>query len=301
MPEIVEVVEVDGGPYGVAVDAAGMVWCTLAERGAIARWDGSRLEMFGLEPADGSPTVIIAHGNDVWFTEFRGNRIGRIGSGGACEYLPADSPYGLCLAPDGALWYTEVNANAVVRRDPAGALDRYTVEGMPSTIAAAPDGTVWFTLNQANAIGRITAAGGLSVQSLPTEAAAPVGITARGDGAWFVEIGAGQLGHIPAGGAAGSDDAVAAHGTVATHGPVIEFPLPDRAAKPHAVVAGPDGALWFTEWASSRLGRMTVDGAVTGSALPGAEPHGLTVAPDGSIWVAMESGALVRVRPDTTR
>ncbi|WP_067862560.1 Vgb family protein [Nocardia shimofusensis] len=293
MPEIVEVVEIDGDPYGVAVDAAGMVWCTLAERGAIARWDGAQLETFGLEPADGSPTVILADGKDLWFTEFRGNRIGRIGPGGACEFLPADSPYGLCVAPDGALWYTELNANAVVRRDPGGALDRYAVEGMPSTIAAGPDGTVWFTLNQANAIGRITAAGVLTVQPLPTEAAAPVGITARADGAWFVEIGAGQLGHIPAEGAA------TAEGTATAGGTVTEFPLPDRAARPHAVVAGPDGALWFTEWASSRLGRMTVDGTVTGLSLPGAEPHGLTFAPDGSIWVAMESGALVRVRPDT--
>lgn len=280
LPEIVEVVDLDGGPYGVAVDAAGTVWCTLAARGAIGRWDGSELETFALTPADGSPTVIVADGKDVWFTEFRGNRIGRGGAGGEFEFLPAQSPYGLCVAPDGALWFTELDAGAVVRRDPGGALDRYSVEGTPSMIAAGPDGTVWFTLNQANAIGRITTGRVLTVQPLPTEAAAPVGLTATVDGAWFVEIAAGQLGHIDA------------------DGTVTEFPLPDRAARPHAIVTGPDGALWFTEWASGRLGRMSVAGEFTGLSLPGAEPHGLTVAPDGSIWVAVESGALVRVRTD---
>ncbi|WP_040796187.1 Vgb family protein [Nocardia higoensis] len=281
MPEIVEVVEIDGDPYGVAVDGAGAVWCTLPGRGAIGRWDGAEVVTFALEPADGSPTVLVADGNRLWFSEFRGDRIGRIASDGAVEFLPAASPYGLCRAPDGALWFTEMNADAVVRRGSDGSVDRYAVEGMPSMIAAGPDGAVWFTLNRANAIGRITASGVLTVRPLATEAAAPVGITAGAEGAWFAEIGAGQLGHIDA------------------RGTVTEFPLPDRAARPHAVVIGPDGALWFTEWATSRLGRMTVDGGFTALTLPGAEPHGLTAAPDGSIWVAMESGALVRVRPDT--
>ncbi|MFD0886287.1 virginiamycin B lyase, partial [Streptosporangium algeriense] len=72
-------------------------------------------------------------------------------------------------------------------------------------------------------------------------------------------------------------------------------PLPDRAARPHAIVTGPDGALWFTEWGVGRLGRITTGGEIEEHPLEGAEPHGLTVGPDGAIWVAMESGALVQV------
>ncbi|WP_446222188.1 virginiamycin B lyase family protein [Nocardia sp. IBHARD005] len=62
-------------------------------------------------------------------------------------------------------------------------------------------------------------------------------------------------------------------------------------------MAGPDGARWFTEWASCRLGRIATDGTITHLDLPGAEPHGLTVDPAGYLWVAMESGALVQVSP----
>ncbi|WP_443684586.1 virginiamycin B lyase family protein [Nonomuraea harbinensis] len=64
------------------------------------------------------------------------------------------------------------------------------------------------------------------------------------------------------------------------------------------MVTGPDGALWFTEWAANRLGRITVDGAISEFELPGSEPHGLATGPDGAIWVAMESGGLARVMPD---
>lgn len=119
-----------------------------------------------------------------------------------------------------------------------------------------------------------------------------MGITLGPDGAlWFVEIGAGQVGRID------------------TTGKITEYPLPDRAARPHAIVTGPDGALWFTEWAADRLGRITTDGTLESHPLsagpqPGdgdtrkAEPHGLTVGPDGAIWVALEAGALARISID---
>ncbi|WP_280504918.1 Vgb family protein, partial [Nocardia farcinica] len=251
-PSVAEVVEIDGDPYGVAVAASGALWFTMPARGAIGRWDGTRQATFPLEPADGSPTVLLADGEHLWFSEFRGGRIGRIEPGGAVTFESADSPYGLCRTPDGALWFTEMNAGAVVRRAPDGSRERYAVEGMPSAVAAGPDGTVWFTLNRANAVGRISPGGALRVYPLPTEGAAPVGITADAGGAWFAEIGAGQLGHL------------------ACDGTITEFPLPDRQARPHAVIIGPDGALWFTEWAGARLGRMTPDGRVTEMTLPGA-------------------------------
>jgi len=66
----------------------------------------------------------------------------------------------------------------------------------PSMIVDGPDGALWFTLNQANAIGRITTGGQIATYPLPTRAAVPVGI-ARGENAlWFAEILAGQLGRI---------------------------------------------------------------------------------------------------------
>jgi len=67
---------------------------------------------------------------------------------------------------------------------------------MPSLITAGPDGALWCTLNQANAIARITPAGDVTTYPLPTPGAAPVGIHAGRAAVWFAEIGAGQAGRI---------------------------------------------------------------------------------------------------------
>jgi virginiamycin B lyase len=90
----------------------------------------------------------------------------------------------------------------------------------PYAITTGPDDALWFTLNQASAVGRISLDGDATIHPLLTAHAGPVGIT-RGvdDALWFVEIGAGQIGQIT------------------TDGRIQEYPLPDRACRPHAIIA----------------------------------------------------------------
>jgi virginiamycin B lyase len=92
-------------------------------------------------------------------------------------------------------------------------------------LTTGPDDALWFTLNQADAIGRISTAGEAAIHPLPTPDAGPVGIAAIADAIWFVEIAAGQAGHI------GPD------------GEVREIALP-ASSEPHGLTIGPDGALW---------------------------------------------------------
>jgi streptogramin lyase len=49
---------------------------------------------------------------------------------------------------------------------------------------------------------------------------------------------------------------------------------------------GPDGALWFTEEGSDKIGRITAAGTVTEYAIPTASsaPYGIAAGPDGAIW-----------------
>ncbi|WP_017981377.1 virginiamycin B lyase family protein [Amycolatopsis methanolica] len=61
--------------------------------------------------------------------------------------------------------------------------------------------------------------------ALPTEKAAPVGITADDQAVWFVEIGAGQVGRVT------------------PDGEVTEFPLPTAGSEPHGL-AVPDDEVW---------------------------------------------------------
>lgn len=131
----------------------------------------------------------------------------------------------------------------------------------------------------------------------------PTAITAGPDGAlWFTGI-PGEIGRIT------------------TAGVVTEFPLPEvpppagskpgTASTPAAatsIVAGPDGALWFTG-VPGETGRISTTGVVTEFAVPDipppagskpgtagtpATPTSITVGPDGAVWFG-ENGAIGRI------
>jgi virginiamycin B lyase len=57
---------------------------------------------------------------------------------------------------------------------------------------------------------------------------------------------------------------------------------------------GPDGALWFTEFATSvnKIGRITTDGIYSEFPVPTAasEPWEITAGPDGAMWFAEYTG-----------
>ncbi len=56
-------------------------------------------------------------------------------------------------------------------------------------------------------------------------------------------------------------------------------------AKPLAIVSGPDGALWFTEDQADGIGRITTTGVVTEFPLTvGSNPTGIVSGPDGNLW-----------------
>ena len=79
---------------------------------------------------------------------------------------------------------------------------------------------------------------------------------------------------------------------------IDEFPLPTPGSCPGGITTGPDGALWFTEEGTSRIGRMTTTGVVTHefpvpsspSALPCTDPafvpplDQIVTGPDGALW-----------------
>jgi hypothetical protein len=70
----------------------------------------------------GSTPLTITTGADgnLWFTEFEGNRIGRITpSGTVTEFsagiTPGSAPYGIAAGPDGQVWFTERAGNRIGR------------------------------------------------------------------------------------------------------------------------------------------------------------------------------------------
>ena len=68
-------------------------------------------------------------------------------------------------------------------------------------------------------------------------------------------------------------------------GVFTEYPI-SGGGDPEGITAGPDGALWFTEYAD-RVGRITTTGTMTfPSSFPstGSRPRGITAGPDGNVW-----------------
>lgn len=72
------------------------------------------------------------------------------------------------------------------------------------------------------------------------------------------------------------------------HTLIEEFPLSTPSSYPEGITVGSDGALWFAERGSDRIGRMTTDGTLTAEYDVGAGsgPVGIAAGPDGALWFA---------------
>ena len=70
---------------------------------------------------------------------------------------------------------------------------------------------------------------------------------------------------------------------------IQEFQVPTTNAIVNTIVAGPDGALWFTETLGQKIGRITTNGVVTEYPVSlGTNLQGITVGPDGALWFCIE-------------
>ena len=177
--------------------------------------------------------------------------------------------------------------------------------GKPTELAVAPDGAVWFTDNGVAAVGRLALDG--TVRMFPlTLNRQPAGIAVGPSGdIWFTQYAWYDAGRSPgAPGAPPPDPATIgppAIGRVAPDGTITEFALPttegnrmgapDMGSLPRGIIAGPDGAMWFTEAGADQIGRIAPDGSITEYHLPSrnqvhAYPDGIALGPDGAIWFA---------------
>src|SRR5215470_6048646 len=92
------------------------------------------------------------------------------------------NPFTIVAGPDGALWFTEVNANRIGRITTAGAITEFAAGGNPGGIAAGADGAIWFTEIAGNSIARTTGAS-VSEFAIPAAGSVPHAIAAGPDGA----------------------------------------------------------------------------------------------------------------------
>jgi hypothetical protein len=78
---------------------------------------------------------------------------------------------------------------------------------------------------------------------------------------------------------------------------IQEFGVTTTNSQPLSIATGPDGNLWFTESAASKIAKITPAGAVTEySVAPNTVPSGITAGPDGNLWFTeMQTSKIGRI------
>ena len=212
----------------------------------------------------------ITKGNDgaMWFLERLGNNVGRIDAQGRIrEYpipTPASLPQGLLVGPDHAIWFTEQNGNKIARLNDDGSITEHTVPtpgAGPLGLVVGPDHVVWFTKRLADNVGRMTLDGSFTEYPL-NPGAFPQRIVV--------------VTTAPCG-----SPRIASTGSGASPptARLTEYALP-AGTGPIGITNGPDQALWFVEFRTNAIARMTLDGTVTDQiSIPTPNADALQIAP----------------------
>ncbi len=184
-----------GGSYtqGITTGPDGALWFA-ESNGTVGRITTSgRVKHFTVAPANAElDGIVTGSDGNLWVTQFvvggsrLSNQVIRLATNGKHRaYTVGSGPASICAGPDGALWFTEVGADAIGRLTTSGSYREYTTKYGSSGIAAGPDGALWFTTGTAR-IGRMTTTGKASFYSVPASSPDLGAITAGPDGAmWF--------------------------------------------------------------------------------------------------------------------
>jgi virginiamycin B lyase len=113
----------------------------------------------------------------LWATEFitngshfANNVVAVTTSGKVTRYQVGSGPGFITVGPDGALWFTEEDSDAIGRLTTAGQYSEFPIAkqiSQPSGIATGPDGAIWFTGFEGGGIGRLTPAGRMTFYAVP--------------------------------------------------------------------------------------------------------------------------------------
>jgi virginiamycin B lyase len=287
----------DAAPFTVVAGRDGSMWFSEEGAGKIGRIGPHGVIHQYRLPTEGSNPegLFVDRDGSVYVAEhagpYLGTHVARISPGGSIEEWndSNDMPEGVARGPDGAMWFTEGCGGLAVLAH--GKLEQYALPGITGESAAivrAPDGTMWFAQDGTARIGRIDRSGklttfdGLYYESQFNDVANAVAVGPDGN-LWWTAF---------------ESNAIWA---TDLHGRIVHvYTIPTAGSQPWGIVNGRDGALWFTEWAGNKIGRVTTGGAFTEYPLPtpAAEPQGIARNSDGSLWfVESAANRIGRIEP----
>jgi streptogramin lyase len=211
--------------------------------------------------------MVVGPDGDIWFSDMGTTSIGKIAPDGAITEYPLGMgaiPTNIAVGPDGNLWFSD-NRGAIGRITTSGSVHEFTsglqTGAVPDAIAPGPDGNVWFTDQYGNqrAIGRVTPSGQITEFTAGLNDDLPLDITAGADGNLWVP----QASMDPMTPSAVAEITPSGQITEITNG-VNPTGLEDG----DSILAGPNGALWFTDSRPpDAIGRIVISPiAATGAA-----------------------------------
>jgi streptogramin lyase len=173
---------VGASPRDAVAGSDGSLWVT--QTNGVGRVTaGGTYTAFAASGATQSGRIVSEPGSNglLWFTLPDLNRIGHLRPVAASPAIAetgvptaASLPLGITLAPDGAVWFTELNASKIAGMTTGGSFAEWLTPDDPASpraIVTGSDGAMWFTEQDANAVGR------MSIERGPAGPQGPVGAT----------------------------------------------------------------------------------------------------------------------------
>jgi len=276
-------------PGRITVGTDGNMWFVEPGPGKIGRVTPSGVYTFFSYPGAVTPASITA-GPDgaMWFTDFESGSIGRITPSGSVTLFYVGGynyPLSIVSGPDGALWYTVTSG--ISRMTTSGQVTTFNTCASRS-LTVGPDGALWYICGPSNpSVGRITTGGAITQFPQPAGLTGST-ITSGPDGAlWFT----------------GDGNGFTEVGRITTTGVCTTYVKPATDPSygwsdllPWGIVAGPDGALWFST--EDGFARITPTGAIRTVAWGNGIdlPSWMTAGPDGAMWfVNQANGSIGRI------
>ncbi len=233
------------------------------------------------------PTALaVSPDGSVWFSIDFSDAVGVV-RGGKVERFSKGSrnaePIGIAVDTKGRAWVTDSATIAILGVSSTGEITPVKL-GTPiarlGRMAAAPDGSVWFAESTSDSITKLSD-GVLKRHAIESARGGPFGVAVAADGTvWASLQGANSLLRI------------------APDGKVSEHEIPTPGVVPTDVVVDRNGAVWFLEFRTDRIGRYAGGKFdAVAAPYPKAGLTGLAIAPDGSAWFGMlRKASLGRLR-----
>ena len=225
------------------------------------------------ETSNATPTISALHPSTnvitrfpIWDPSLAGNK-------------GINTPHGITVGPDGAIWFTGLTNDRVGRITTSGSLSFYPplasagVSGNPGfvDIVTGADGNLWITARNLSSIYRLTTSGTFTAFATGVSGTPKAwGIAAAPDGTlWFAAPGSALVVRF-------------------TPGPSPVFTHYDVDGDATNIVVDTTGSVWFTMPEESAIGRL-IPGLVTlittvATPTEHAWPDGIAAGADGGIW-----------------